>query len=97
MTEPAKHYRDVLVAFYQDEHHRPTADSTLNELHQHGWALTPRDMLDRRRERDEAAERALTSAESALEAVSREWLPDATIHTRAVVRELRAALGKRPA
>lgn len=39
---PPTHYQDVLVALFQDPHHRPTADSTLNELHQHGWKVVPR-------------------------------------------------------
>ncbi len=43
VAQPKQHYRDVLVAFYQDPHHRPSADSTLNELHQHGWKVVPRD------------------------------------------------------
>jgi hypothetical protein len=41
-NEPLKHYRDVLVALFQDPHHRPTADSVLNELHQHGWKVVAR-------------------------------------------------------
>lgn len=43
-TRPAhREYRDVLVALFADPHHRATADSVLNELHQAGWRVVPRD------------------------------------------------------
>lgn len=41
-TQPDKDKRDVLVEFFNDQHHRPTADSVLNELHQNGWKVVPR-------------------------------------------------------
>lgn len=41
-TQSDKDKRDVLVEFFNDQHHQPTADSVLNELHQNGWKVVPR-------------------------------------------------------
>jgi len=80
--------RDVLVALFADPHHRPSADSVLNELHQHGWAIVPKALVAGRDEllaTVAGLQAALTEARAHIEALHRERGHDES----ATVAELR--------